>query len=149
MDDPDIKATLDRILGNFEGIADDFLTELLEAEAFEKVLDGLLAVFLDPVMEHIVDDLVGKFADPNPDLIENPDAVPGHPLLGALLTNIMAVSYTHLERRGPVWLPFRQHFLKHCLAENRRSQTGEPRGPRDYICRVSFVHRRHPSAFPD
>lgn len=89
MDDTDIKATLDRILGNFEGIADDFLTELLEAEAFEKVLDGLLAVFLDPVMEHIVDDLVGKFADPNPDLIENPDAVPGHPLLGALLTNIM------------------------------------------------------------
>ncbi len=45
MDDPDIKATLDRILGNFEGIADDFLTELLEAEAFEKVLDGCWPYF--------------------------------------------------------------------------------------------------------
>ncbi|NLI71073.1 MAG: hypothetical protein GX364_09450 [Firmicutes bacterium] len=89
MEDPDIEPTLKRILDNFSGIADEFLEELLEAEAFKEVVDGLLAVFLDPVMEHIVDDLIGKFADPDPDLVANPDAVPGHPLLGTLVTKIM------------------------------------------------------------
>ncbi|NLZ29015.1 MAG: hypothetical protein GX887_08635, partial [Firmicutes bacterium] len=71
MDDDEIEATLERILDNFSGIADDFIDDLLEAEAFKEVLDGLLDAFLDPVMEHIVDDLIDKFADPDPDLSEN------------------------------------------------------------------------------